>query len=212
MKKIVLIGDSIREGYCEYVKMAFADKAKVMFPDMNCRFSTYVLRELAPWRDYFEWGSDVDAVHWNAGLWDCLRMLDGQPLVPLDEYKRNVERICNVIKMLFPEAKMIFATSTPVQEEGYTGMYKRFNADIEAYNQAAAQIVMAHGGQINDLYACMLDTPPEYHSDMTHYNTKEGTRQIANQVIRVLEQALELQATPLDYDALFAAREKIVGM
>ena len=37
MKKIVLIGDSIRMGYCEYVKNSLRDVAEVYYPPENCR-------------------------------------------------------------------------------------------------------------------------------------------------------------------------------
>ena len=38
MKKIILIGDSIRLGYCGFVKEVLADKAEVFFPEDNCKF------------------------------------------------------------------------------------------------------------------------------------------------------------------------------
>ena len=72
MKKVVLLGDSIRMGYGSYVKKAFelAGTAQVFFPGENCRFSGYVLRNVGPWKAEMACGSDVDLVHWNAGLWD----------------------------------------------------------------------------------------------------------------------------------------------
>ena len=36
MKKILIIGDSIRKGYSKYVKVAFQDVAEVYYPDDNC--------------------------------------------------------------------------------------------------------------------------------------------------------------------------------
>ena len=44
VKKIILIGDSIRIGYDKYVKDALKDKAEVFYPSENCRFAQYVLR------------------------------------------------------------------------------------------------------------------------------------------------------------------------
>ena len=211
MKKILLIGDSIRAGYDKYVKMAFDGVAEVTFPKENCRFASYVLRELTTWKKQYCGDEDVDLVHWNAGLWDCLTMLDEKHLTPLDVYKDYIERDCIVIKKLFPKAKMIFATSTPVQEHLF-GAMKRFNSDIEAYNAAATEIVKAHGGEINDLYTLMCAQPAEYHSDMTHYYTKDGTRVITDQVIAHIENALDIKAKKLDYDALFSDKKDIVGI
>lgn len=39
MKKILILGDSIRQGYDKYVKMSFQDVAEVYYPGDNCRFA-----------------------------------------------------------------------------------------------------------------------------------------------------------------------------
>lgn len=71
MKKVLLIGDSIRAGYDKYLKKALEDVAEVYYPSDNCRFAEYVLRHLHDWKQGL--GLDeVDLVHWNAGLWDTL--------------------------------------------------------------------------------------------------------------------------------------------
>lgn len=181
MRKILLIGDSIRMGYDACTKIAFDGVAEVYYPSDNCRFTSYIIRHLGDWKKSLELDENVDLVHWNAGLWDDLVMVDGKHLISIDEYKENIERICNIIKIYFPKAKMIFATSTPVQEELFT-VCKRYNADTEAYNKVAVEIVKKHGGEINDLYSTMVKCPVKYHSDLTHYYTKEGTRVITNQV------------------------------
>ena len=211
MKKILLIGDSIRCGYDTYTQMAFENSAEVYFPKDNCRFTGYILRHLYDWKIELELDSDVDLVHWNAGLWDDLVMLDGKNHTSLAVYKENVDRICNIIKILFPNAKMIFATSTPVQEELFT-VCKRYNKDTEAYNTAASEIVKKHGGEINDLYALMKNAPVEYHSDLTHYYTKEGTKLITNQVVKCIEKSLGIKGKSLDYDKLFDKNEEVIGI
>ncbi len=211
MKNILLIGDSIRLGYDKYVKMAFEDIANVYYPQENCRFSSYIIRNLRDWVNQTECGNDIDLIHWNAGLWDDLIMLDGKHLVSLDEYKNNIERICNLIKIILPQAKMIFATSTPVQEELFTS-HKRYNKDTEAYNVAAVEIVKKFGGEINDLYSLMVNLPVEYHSDLTHYYTREGTEAITNHVIAHIENTLNLKAKNLDYNALFNLPENTIGI
>ena len=83
MKKIMLIGDSIRMGYDKYVAMALEGSAEVYYPKENCRFSPYVLRNLHAWLDKSGFGEDTDCLHWNVGLWDCLNLFDDGPTVPL---------------------------------------------------------------------------------------------------------------------------------
>ena len=139
MKRVFLIGDSIRQGYDKYAKMSLEGVAEVAFPKENCRFTSYIIRNLFEWKKQSGF-DDADLVHWNAGLWDTLVMLDGLHLVDIETYAKNIERICNLIKLVFPSAKMIFATSTPVQEELFKE-HKRYNKDIEAYNAVADEFL-----------------------------------------------------------------------
>ena len=212
MKKILLIGDSIRQGYDKYVKLAFRNTATVHYPAENCRFAEYVLRHLVDWQNDIGGGADVDLVHWNAGLWDDLIMVDNKPLTPIEHYKYNVQRVCDVIKILFPRAKMIFATSPPVREALFLGPGKRFNRDTEEYNAAAIEIVKANGGEINDLYSLVLGAPEEYYSDMTHLYTENGTRLVTDAVISAIENALGIKAEKPDYHSLFSNPDLIKGI
>ena len=210
-KKILLIGDSIRKGYDKYVKMAFQGTAEVYYPETNCMFTDYIIRSIYDWRDELKCGNAIDLIHWNAGLWDDLIMPDGKPLIALDLYKENIKRITSMIRVLFPSAKVVFATSTPVQEELFT-RYKRYNCDTEQYNQAACEVVTQSGGMINDLYALLKDVPSEYHSDQTHFYTKTATELITNHTVALIEKALNIKAQKLDFDELFHSENKVVGM
>lgn len=211
MKKILLIGDSIRQGYDKYIKMMFDGVAEVYYPAENCRFSTYIVRSLHEWKDKLACGDDVDLIHWNAGLWDDLRLLDGEPLVTLEDYARNVERIYSLMELLFPKAKIIFATSTPVQEELFTTC-KRYNAETERYNAEAVRISLAHGASINDLYATVKDMPKSYYSDLTHLYTKDGTALVTEQVRRSIESVLAIKGADLDYEELFSKKRDVLGV
>ena len=211
MKKILLIGDSIRVGYDKYVKMAFEGEAEVYFPAENCRFAAYVTRCLHEWRDKLKLGEDLDLIHWNAGLWDDLILLDGEHFTPLPVYEMYIERACKMMNRFFPKAKMIFATSTPVKEELFTTC-KRYNKDTEAYNLAAVNIVTRYGGVINDLYSEVKAAPKSYYSDLTHLYTKGGTKLLTEKVVSAIENELSIKGKELDYDALFAKTDKIVGI
>lgn len=212
MKKILLLGDSIRMGYDKYVKMALEDVAQVCYPVANCRFTAFLLRHLSEWVEETGYGDETDLVYWNAGLWDNLLLADGLPHIPLDMYEANVDRICNMLRILAPHAQIIFATSTPVQEELFTGRFKRSNRDTEQYNLAAAEIVKRHGGQVDDLYTLAKNAPVSYHSDQTHFYTKEGKRLFTEHVVATLENALDIKGKPLDFDALFTETKDIVGI
>lgn len=188
MKKVLLIGDSIRVGYDKAVKKSLEGKAEVYFPEENCRFASYILRYLSEYQ-YLSKDGKYDVIHWNAGHWDTLRQFDEDPHTPIDVYCYYIERICVRIKKLFPDAKVIFATSTRVTE----GLAYRRNEDIRKYNQAAVQIAKKHGFLINDLYAVSADLPDEALSDSVHYYTPMGTEVLANAVLSSLCSALDIK-------------------
>ncbi len=197
MKNILLIGDSIRAGYDRYVKESFDGKANVYFPSENCRFAQYIVRTLHYWTE--ELGvKDADVVHWNAGLWDTLRIYGDECLTPVDMYAEMLERIARRIKLLFPNAVSIFATSTPVLESGFIPDFEmRYNADVERYNAVACEVLAKHGVIINDLYSLLKDAPDSLHSDQTHYYTAEGTALIGGRVNEVLCDALGIDKKTL---------------
>ena len=211
MKKVLLLGDSIRIGYDKYVKMAFDGIVDVRFPRENCAFSTYNICFLSAWKERVGFDEDVDLVHFNVGLWDSLQVGDGELFIDIEMYKENIDRICTILKILYPEAKIIFATSTPVVERLFTH-YKRKNESVEMYNEAAVEIVKKHNGEIDDLYSLVKDVPEHYYSDSTHLYTKEGTRILTEKVCRCIENALGVKAKELDYEELFKEEKDVLGI
>ena len=190
MKNILLIGDSIRIGYDKAVQKSLEGKANVYFPDENCRFATFVLRYLHEYKKLVPDGK-VDILHWNAGLWDCLRLFEEEPHTPIDVYAYYIDRICQRIKKLFPDATVIFATSTSVQSELMDKDFKRYNEEIEKYNAAAVSVVEKYGFVVNDLYTVSTQLPQEAHSDPVHYYTPAGTEAFTKQVLSFLAPALD---------------------
>ena len=182
MKNILLIGDSIRMGYDKAIKKSLEGVAKVYFPEENCRFASYVLRYLHEYQELVKEGS-VDILHWNTGLWDCLRLFEEEPHTPIEVYSYYIDRICQRILKLFPDAKIIFATSTSVQSEKMSKDFKRYNEEIEKYNDAAISIVKKYGFVVNDLYTVSASLPDDAHSDPVHYYTPMGTEAFANKVL-----------------------------
>lgn len=195
MKKILLIGDSIRMGYDKYVKKHLKDSCEVYFPNENCRFAQYVYRHLHDWKDWLNLSGELDLVHWNVGLWDTLILADeGCCLTPPEYYAYFMDKICNRIKTLFPKAKVIFATSTPVLEARFDkNVIYRLNKDVEKYNEIAVEICKKHGFVINDLYPVLKNVPEEYYIDAAHPYTKEGTTLTTNAVCKAICKELGLE-------------------
>ena len=101
MEKILLIGDSIRQGYDKYVKYALRDQYEVYYPRDNCRFAQYVLRHIIDWKRDLALGDDVDVVHWNAGLWDTLVLYEDGCLTPPEIYEYFIDKVCKELRCCF---------------------------------------------------------------------------------------------------------------
>lgn len=205
MKNILLLGDSIRMGYDKSVRKTLEGKANVYFPSDCCRFASYLLRYLYDYKSLIK-DENVDVVHWNAGLWDCLRLFEDGPHVPIEIYALYIERICKRMKLFFPNAKIIFATSTKVQSEKMPKEVIRYNEDIIEYNKVAVEIVKKYGFAVNDLYAVSDSLPEEAHSDPTHYYTTIGTEAFTNAVLKHIKEALELDEELIYKEELYTAK------
>lgn len=188
MKKVVLIGDSIRFQYQEYVKKALKDVAEIYASEDSARFSGYTLRFLHNWVQDGNWRDDIDVVHWNAGLWDVLRLYgDDVPLSTKEYYALNVQRIDRALRLFFPKAKRIFATSTRVIESRYDEWWVcRRNEDIQAYNQAAVEALQNTDAVINDLYALTENFPESYYCDPTHFTEEQGVPLLGDKVAEII--------------------------
>ncbi len=192
MKKVFLIGDSIRMGYDKYIKEALAGTAEVFYPSENCKFAEYVLRFAHEWKKNLQIPEDVDLIHWNAGLWDVLELFGDEPLTSLSYYEEAIGRIDKRLRMLFPKAKMVFATSTNVSEKMAHPDFFRHNATIEKYNEAALRALQNTDTIINDLYSLTASVPDSYRSDWVHFYTPEGTELIGRRVLSVICDLLDI--------------------
>jgi len=170
MKKIMLLGDSIRKSYCQQVSELLEGKAEVLWPDDNCRFSTYTLFYANQWAP----DDDYDIIQWNNGQWDTARLVDDVHVVPLEQYIQTQLRI---VKILQPRTKrLVFALTTPVHEDMLekATVNGRCNEDICAYNKAAAEALAPLGVEILDLYSPVHAKLMEYVSEDRVHLTPTG--------------------------------------
>ena len=194
MKKIYLIGDSIRfgatgsPGYGIYVKERLADRAEVYTPTVNCAFAQYTFRYLHEWAANVP-KEEIDVVHWNNGLWDVLRLFDDDPFTDLDYYGVILTRLHKRIRHLFPKAKIIFALSTSVKEEWASKNFYRLNSDIELYNKKAVEVLAPPGVTFDDLYTLSRSFDDSLRSDWVHFGD-EASRLLADAVIKSIDAVL----------------------
>lgn len=196
MKTVFLLGDSIRQNYDAYVKRELMDKAYVCYPNDNCMFTQFTLRYLHDWYRAVLGNKMPDVVHFNCGLWDVLRLSNEERTFnELDTYVNTLSRIVDRIFFLSPKTEVVFATTTPVQEPGFTpgiDLGCRKNSDIILFNEAAVKMFSKkkYSGNktvmVNDLYRVAASLPKDAYSDDVHYDTTLGRQHLGNAVIEAI--------------------------
>ena len=183
MKKVVLIGDSIRMiGYGKPVAERLSPDFEVWQPDDNCRFANYTLRGLWDWQDGIR-GADI--IHWNNGLWDICQLFGDGTFTPKEEYVATMVRIAKLLKER--AETVIFATTTPVRPEN---MHNK-NVVIEEYNEALVPKLVEMGVVINDLYSPIAKDVYKYISDDTIHLSEDGIELAADMVEKVIRHEAE---------------------
>lgn len=180
MKNVLLLGDSRRMGYEPFVRKMLEGKAEVFGPAENGRWAGYTLNSLRFWLNDFP---VPDVVHWNCGLWDLGDDYGlGRPFSLPEEYESAVERTVLVLRKLFPNAKIIFATTMPTTNPDTAG--------IQAYNAIIRKVAEKEGIPVDDLFATMHDKMVTYdRGDHLHLN-EEGNTMVAAQVTAAIEAVL----------------------
>ena len=187
MKQVVLLGDSIRLGYCEMVKERLADKAEVVFPKENCLSSQYIIMNTA-WARLCD-AERVSVVHFNCGHWDAEHFEgDAEPLTSLEEYEKNLGILVRLLRKKFPHAKLIYATTTAMNPD-YTGSVNRTTENIMRYNATGKRVMAELGVEVNDLFDLVKDWRGEHFVDMCHM-TPEGSNALAARVSDVIAKNL----------------------
>ena len=174
---VFVIGDSISIGYTPHVKEALAGRARVERHPGNCGDSFNVLSNLPGWLAEVR----PALIHFNVGLHD-LRLWRhiSRHQVEIETYRGNLTRICELL--VETGAKLLWATTTPVLE-GAVRMgenFSRKNADVEAYNAVALEVINSAGIAIavDDLNAFVKTLDPEkaLSDDGVHFTGKSYAR------------------------------------
>lgn len=175
-KKITLLGDSIRMGYQPYVGLYMMDKNELWGPDENCMHSTHILANAPSWIQ----NRKADIIHLNSGLHDIKTIPydSRQNLISVSNYIDNIERIIKYTHLYWPECRIIWANTTPVDNEKAGAAhadsqdFKRYNEDVMQYNEAAEKLLNRLGIPVNDLYSFVMegDKNKIMKDDGVHFN------------------------------------------
>ena len=196
MKKVLLLGDSIRMGYDDYVKDLLGGECEVYYdPEDNGRFSAYTLWQM---NQFFKHFGHFDVVHWNNGYWDMnIEAPMTTAMHPVDEYVHYLRRIIGEIRR--NGAVPIFATTTPILSAGQAADISGTGADsinynndwVVAYNEAALAVMQEEKVRVNDLYTLCLEDPHYYKCEDLLHLTEKGYQRLAGQIARVVREEMK---------------------
>ena len=190
-KNILLLGDSIRQGYCAYAKAALSEVADVRYPNENCRFTQHTLTSLPNYVRLFENCADIDCVLFNNGHWDIAHWGGEEvSLNPIPVYTAMLGRIAAKLRKLAPNAKLYFATTSPSNPNGTLGLNPRTNAEIEAYNAAAKELMRSLNIPVCDHYGFLQPYSADYYRDYCHL-TEQGFRLLGEYTAQWLRKEME---------------------
>jgi hypothetical protein len=197
--RILIIGDSISNGYMPFVEEYFADKAFVKHNPGNAQHSGFGLQKIREWIAGEEW----DVIQFNWGLHDlCYRSpeskvqgnrdkVNGKITNTIEQYKTYLDSIVTILEHS-TKAKLIFVTTTyvPENEAG------RFQDDVQKYNKAALEVMKKHKIQVNDIYSKSIVIHKKWGlgTDNVHYS-KEGSAELGKLIVSVLEKQIENNST-----------------
>lgn len=202
--KIYVIGDSISVHYGPYLETALAGFAKYARKggpdasgtdwenpaDANGGDSRLVLRFLAENLPAIS----ADFMLLNCGLHDLrVDRETGAYQVPIEDYQSNLTAIVELVRSA--GIAPIWVNSIPLIDDVHNAHplpYQRFLADVMAYNEVAAKVMVDHKAPIIDLFTFTQSLGPDIYIDHVHV-TDRAREQQANYIDRQLR---ERQRTP----------------
>lgn len=188
LPRVLLIGDSICNGYSGDVCRELAGTAYVTFyATSKCVCDKSYLRELAFFLDEY----DYAVIHFNNGL----HSLSSDRA----EWEKNLRAAIKLIKEKSKGAKIFWASSTPLKDPALTAKARELNA-------IAARVMAEEGVPTDDLFALMdpLDREANW-SDTFHFKPEAKKRQ-AQAIGVCVRKALGVAAPASTADAAAALK------
>ncbi|CAA6678389.1 MULTISPECIES: SGNH/GDSL hydrolase family protein [unclassified Lentimonas] len=204
LPNVLIYGDSISIGYTQRVRKNIGVQANVYRLYKNGGNSTVLIPAMTQMHDVMRdvtldqpWTFQWDVIHFNVGLHDLTVIeptdngSEPESRTSIEDYKKNLRSILAYLQELAPDAKLIFATTTPVPEGAFNPT--RIAGDSKKYNEAALEVLADYPEVIiNDLFTLTKPNQPKWWSEPgnVHYN-KTGSNAQGDQVAETILKALE---------------------
>lgn len=176
LPRVLLVGDSITGGYGAKVADALKGKASVArLTTSKSVGDPALLAEVALVLGQCRF----DVVHFNNGLhgWGYSE----------EEYQKAFPELLATIRKHAPQARLIWATITPVRQAGKLDVIAENTNRVRARNKIAEEIVAREGISVDDLYGLVKDHPEYWSADGVHFNAQGVAAQVEQVTKRIAE-------------------------
>ena len=168
LPRVLLIGDSITRGYFAGVEKHLAGKAYcARLTTSKCVSDPSFLDEVQLLLKQYKFA----VIHFNNGLhgWGYTE----------EQYRAGLVNLMETFDKHASNAKLIWATTTPVRERDDLSRVSQRTERVKARNRIAAEIVKERGIPADDLYGLVKQQPDWYSGDGVHFNGKGKEAQAA---------------------------------
>lgn len=177
--RVLLIGDSITRGYYPDVAKLLTGKASV---SRLCTSASVGDPALPKQIATFLTENRFDVIHFNNGMhgWDYTEA----------EYKRYFPEFLAAIREAAPDAKLVWATITPVRDAKDLAKIDPKTERVKQRNAIAAEAIAPLGIPTDDQFH-LVESHPEYYREGGIHFTAAGSAVQAKQVAASIEKVLE---------------------
>ncbi len=191
LPRVLLIGDSISQGYTVPVQNLLRGKANVHRIPENGGSTKAGVAKIEAWLGTSKW----DVIHFNWGLHDLMFDPTAQrdpaqyEKDQLAVYEKNLRSLTARLKQT--GAKLIWASSTPVADEMSSPRAASHRAStVKIYNDVAARIMKENGIPIDDLNAYVTPVQDKMRKPHDVHFGDEGSDFLAKKVAEEIAKAL----------------------
>ncbi len=182
LPRVLIIGDSIVMGYYPEVERRLRGKAScARLATSKCMCDPAFLPEVELLIKHYEF----DVIHFNNGL-------HGYDYTE-EQYAESFQHFLALVQKYAPNAKVIWALSTPERQPGNLEQFTSVNARVAERNRLVRLFAEEHDIPINDLNTMGVENPDFYTNDGTHFN-EAGRAAQGKQVAEILSEQLQQDA------------------
>ena len=184
LPRVLLIGNSITQGYYHFVKDSLQGKAYVArYTTSRGIVDPALLEEIKTIIKHRKF----KVIHFNNGL-------HGYEYTP-EQYEKGLKKLVKVLKKYGQGAELIGATSTRVLAGFKSWKSDEYNQKlIETRNQIMFKVCRENNIEVDDLYAVTKDHPEWFTDDKIHYK-KIGFQKLGSQATKYILKKLDTSKT-----------------